>query len=225
MLLGASLTFKIIMRIKGDRLLFMKAKDIYMATLAHSNKYPCTFDIRLLEWERYSSEKGNSDTETVSLGEPYTLWVKYRMALRVGDCVLYQSEKDTTLILEDIRRLIEDLRQLASGKKPMMAFDPIEPDFGLVIRSLTESDASVMISSAAEIRAEMPSGATNQSTDPSDLFDVNVWVDYANQVDRFYGGCSPGLCFFVEAVDIERFASQLETELGAPGPYFIGKRE
>ena len=67
-----------------------------------------------------------------------------------------------------------------------MAFEPIEPDFGLVIRNLTESDASVMISSSAEIRADMPTGATNESSEPSILFDVNVWIDYPNQVDRFY---------------------------------------
>jgi hypothetical protein len=100
-----------------------------------------------------------------------------------------------------------------------MAFDPIEPDFGLVIRNLTESDATVMVSSAAEIRAEMPTSATNQSTAPSALFDVNVWIDYPNQVDRFYGGYGPGLYFFVETSDIERFASQLQTELDALGPY------
>ncbi|MCL0094933.1 hypothetical protein M1O52_00015 [Dehalococcoidia bacterium] len=70
-----------------------------MATLTHDAEYPCAFDLRLLEWERYDSEKRNADIETVSLGEPYTLWVKYRMALSVGDNVLYQSVKDTTLIL------------------------------------------------------------------------------------------------------------------------------
>ena len=58
---------------------------------------------------------------------------------------------------------------------------------------------------------------------PSNLFDVNVWIDYPNQVDRFYGGCGPGLYFFVEALDIEQFASQLEAELDALGPYFADK--
>jgi hypothetical protein len=197
-----------------------------MATLTHNNKYPCAFDLILLEWERYnsnSSKKADSDVKTMPLGEPYTLWVKYRMALRVGDCVLYKSKKETTLILEDIRQLLEDFRQLARGKKNKMAFDPIEPDFGLVIRNLTESDASVMVSSAAEIRAEMPTGATNQSTAPSILFDVNVWIDYPNQVDRFYGGYGPGLYFFVETSDIERFASQLQAELDALVPYLAIK--
>ena len=194
-----------------------------MATLTHNNKYPCAFDLRLLEWERYSSKNEDSDIETVPLGEPCTLWVKYRMALRVSDYVLYQSEKDTTLVLEDTRRLIEELRQLASGKKNKMAFDPIEPDFGLVIRSLTESDASVMVPSAAEIRAEMPTGTTNQSNAPSNLFDVEAWIDYPNQADRLYGGYGPGLYFFVEALDIEQFASQLQAELNALGPYFTNE--
>ena len=193
-----------------------------MATLTHNSEYPCAFDLILLEWERYdsdSSKKVDSDVKTIPLGEPYTLWVNCRMALRIGDCVLYESKKETTLILEDIRQLIEDSQQLAGGKKNKMAFDPIEPDFGLVIRNLTESDATVMVSSAAEIRAEMPTGATNQSTAPSALFDVNVWIDYPNQVDRFYGGYGPGLYFFVETSDIERFASQLQTELDTLGPY------
>jgi hypothetical protein len=141
------------------------------------------------------------------------------MALRIGDCVLYESKKETTLILEDIRQLIEDSQQLAGGKKNKMAFDPIEPDFGLLIRNLTESDVTVMVSSASEIRGEMPTGATNQSTAPTELFDVNVWIDYPNQVDRFYGGYGPGLYFFVETSDIERFASQLQTELDTLGPY------
>jgi hypothetical protein len=128
--------------------------------------------------------------------------------------------KNTTLVLEDIRRLIKGLKQLTNGKKDGVAFDPIEPDFGLVIRNLTESDATVMISSTAEIRAEMPTGATNQSTDPSSLFDVNMWIDYPNQVDRFYGGYGPGLYFFVESHDIARFADQLQEELDGLGSYF-----
>jgi len=154
------------------------------------------------------------------LGDSYTLWVNYRMALRVGDCHLYHSNKDTTILLEDIRRLLEELRQLANGDKGRLAFDPVEPDFGLIIRNLTESDASVRISSAAEIRAEMPTGATNQSSDPSRMFDVNVWIDHPNQVDRFYGGYGPGLYFTVESQDIARFTEQLQEELDGLGSYF-----
>lgn len=191
-----------------------------MAVLTHNEQYPCAFDLRLLEWERYTTDKESLNVKTVGLGEPYTLWVKYCMALRIGDRILCQSEKDTTLVFEDIRRLIKELKQLTNGKKDGVAFDPIEPDFGLVIRNLTESDATVVISSAAEIRAEMPTGATNQSTDPSSLFDVNVWIDYPNQVDRFYGGYGPGLYFFVESHDIARFADQLQEELDGLGSYF-----
>ncbi|PIP47859.1 MAG: hypothetical protein COX14_05000 [Chloroflexi bacterium CG23_combo_of_CG06-09_8_20_14_all_45_10] len=194
-----------------------------MATLTHNNKYPCAFDLRLLEWERYSSKKENSEVKTVPLGEPYTLWVKYRMALRVGDTALYQSSKETTFVLEDIGRLIEHLLQLASGSKDKLAFDPIEPDFGLVIHRLTKSSASVTVSSAAEIRAGELTNATNQSAAPSNLFDVEVWIDYPNQADRFYGGYGPGLYFFVEALDIEQFASQLQAELNALGPYFTNE--
>lgn len=214
-----------------------------MATLTHNDKYACAFDLTLSEWERYSTDNGGLKVKTAELGEPYTLWVKYRMALRVGDRILYQSEKDTTLVLEDVRWLIESLRQLANGKKDRAAFDPIEPDFGLVIRNLTESDASVMISSAADppatrpvhlagawqadgheragIRADMPTGATNESTEPSILFDINVWIDYPNQVDRFYAGYGPGLYFFVESHDIARFADQLQKELDGLGSYFL----
>ncbi len=191
-----------------------------MAVLTHDEQYPCAFDLRLLEWERYATDKGDLKVKTVELGEPYTLWVKYHMVLRIGDRILYQSEKDTTLVLENIRRLIKELKRLTNGKKNGVAFDPIEPDFGLVIRNLTESDASVMISSAAEIRADMPTGATNESTEPSILFDVNVWIDYPNQVDRFYGGYGPGLYFFVESHDIARFADQLQEELNGLGSYF-----
>ena len=82
-----------------------------------------------------------------------------------------------------------------------------------------------MISLAAEIRAEMPTGATNQSTAPSSLFDVNVWIYYPNQVNRFYGGYGPGLYFFVEFADIERFCGQLQAELDALGSYSTGKEE
>ena len=191
-----------------------------MAVLTPNKQYPCAFELRLLEWERYTTDKGGLNVKTAGLGEPYTLWVKYRMALRVGDRVLYQSEKDTTLVLKDIKRLIKELKQLTNGKRDGVAFDPIEPDFGLVIRNLTESEGSVMISSAAEIRAEMPTGATNQSTDPSSLFDVNVWIDYPNQVDRFYGGYGPGLYFFVEPHDVAQFADQLQVELDGLGSYF-----
>ncbi|MEA3416715.1 MAG: hypothetical protein U9R02_11280 [Thermodesulfobacteriota bacterium] len=191
-----------------------------MAVLTHDEQYPCAFDLRLLKWERYTTDKGCLKVKTAELGEPYTLWVKYCMALRIGDRILCQSEKDTTLVLEDIRRLIKELKQLTNGKKDGVAFDPIEPDFGLVIRNLTESDATVMISSAAEIRGDMPTGATNESTEPSSLFDVNVWIDYPNQVDRFYGGYGPGLYFFVESNDIARFADQLQEELDGLGSYF-----
>ena len=193
-----------------------------MASLTHDIEYPCAFDLRLLEWERYGSEKENSEVKKVSLGEPYTLWVKYRMALRIGDNILYQSAKETTLVVEDIKWLLEELHEMARGNKYKMAFDPIEPDLGLVIRCLTESNASVMISSAAKIRVEEPTNATNRSTTPSDIFDVNVWIDHPNQVNHFYGGYGPGLYFFVEASDIERFASELEAELKALGPYSIG---
>ena len=196
-----------------------------MATLTHDTEYPCAFDLRLLEWERYSSKEENSEVKTVPLGEPYTLWVQYRMALRIGDSILYQSAKETTLVLEDIKRLLEELREIARGNKDKMAFEPIEPDFGLVIRRLTESNASVMISSAAKIRAEEPTNATNCSSAPADVLDVDVWIDYPNQVDRFYGGYGPGLYYLVEASDIERFASQLEAELDALGSYFTGKEE
>jgi len=191
-----------------------------MAVLTHDEQYPCAFVLRLSEWERYTTDKGGVDVKTVALGKPYTLWVKYRMALRVRDRVLYESEKDTTLILEDIRRLIKELRQLANGKKNRVAFDPIERDFGITIRNLNESDASVIVSSAAEIRAEMPTGATNLSIKPSGLFDVNVWIDYPNQVSSIYGGYGPGLYFYVEATGIEQFAEQLQMELDGLGSYF-----
>ena len=190
-----------------------------MAVLTSDEQYPCAFELKLLQWERYTKDKVGLNEKTVALGEPYTLWVKYRMALHLGERILYKSEKETTLVLEDIKRLIGELRQLVNGKEKRLAFDAIEPDFGLAIRILTKSDASVMISSAAEIRGEMPTGATNQSTDPSSLFDVNVWIDYPNQVDRFYGGYGPGLYFFVESQNIERFADQLQAELDALGPY------
>ena len=190
-----------------------------MAGLTHNVKFPCGFELRFLEWERYNSDSEAFSGKMVELGEPYTLWVKYHMALQIGDRILYQSNKETTLILEDIKRLIKELRQLTNDKRDRLAFDPIEPDFGLVIRNLTESDTTVMISSAAEIRAEMPTGATNQSTDSTRLFDVNVWIDYPNQVDRVYGGYGPGLYFYVEGREIEQFAEQLQTELEELGPY------
>ena len=194
-----------------------------MAVLRSGRYYPCVFDLKLSEWERYAIDKGCPNVRIAELGGAYTLWVKYRMALILGDCTLYHSnKKDTTLVLEDIRRLINELRQLADGNKGKLVFDPIEPDFGLIIRKLTESDASVMISSAAEIRAEMPTGATSQSADPTSLFDVNVWIDHPNQVDRFYGGYGPGLYFTVESPDIARFAGQLQDELDGLGSYFPG---
>ncbi|MEA3414827.1 MAG: hypothetical protein U9R02_01505 [Thermodesulfobacteriota bacterium] len=66
----------------------------------------------------------------------------------------------------------------------------------------------------------MPTGATNESNEPSILFDVSVWIDYPNQADRFYGGYGPGLYFFVESHDIVRFADQLQEELDELGSYF-----
>ncbi|MEW6214015.1 MAG: hypothetical protein AB1478_02240 [Nitrospirota bacterium] len=53
---------------------------------------------------------------------------------------------------------------------------------------------------------------------------MSVWIDYPNQVDRFYGGYGPGLHFYVETLDIEHFASQLEVELDALDSYFTGKK-
>ena len=196
-----------------------------MAILTHSNKYPCAFDLRLLEQERYGSKSEDSDIKTAPLGEPYTLWVQYRMALRIDEHVLYQSAKDTTLVFEDISRLIEELQQLASGTKDKMAFNPIEPGFELVIRCLTESNASVAAASAAKIRAEALTNAISQSPATPNLFDVGMWIDHANQVDRIYGGYGPGLYFFVEALDVERFASQVVAELNGLGPYFASERE
>ena len=119
-----------------------------------------------------------------------------------------------------LRSQIKELMQLTTDKRDRLAFDPIEPDFGITIRNLKESDASVIISSAAEIRAEMSTGATNLSTNPSGLFDVNVWIDYPNQVSSIYGGYGPGLYFYVEATEIEQFAEQLQMELDGLGSYF-----
>ena len=161
--------------------------DEKMATLTHGGEYACAFELKLLDWERYSHDE-DTDIKTVPLGEAYTLWVKYRMELRVEDGILYKSAKETTLVLEDIKRLIEELQQLADGSKDEVAFDPIEPDFGLVIRRLSKSSL---------------------------IFDVDVWIDFPNQVSCFYGGYGPGLYFWVDASDIERFASQLGAELHA----------
>ncbi len=48
-------------------------------------------------------------------------------------------------------------------------------------------------------------------------FDVDVWIDYPNQVSHFYGGYGPGLYLWVDTADIERFTAQLEAELRAIG--------
>lgn len=66
----------------------------------------------------------------------------------------------------------------------------------------------------------MSAGATNQSTDPVSLFDIDVWIDHPNQVDRFYGRYFSGLYSFVESPNIERFADQLQAELDVLGSYF-----
>lgn len=195
-----------------------------MATLIHYNDYPCVFDLNLIRWERYEADGvKDSDTEVAVTGEPYTMWIEYRMILRAGDSILFESEKDTTLILEDIKQLIYELRQMVKGEKNKMAFDPMEPDFGLVIRNLTESEASVRISSAAGIRAEILPHVVNQSTDPSNLLNVMVWIDFQNQRSNCYGGYGPGLYFYVLARDIERFVDELQAELDALGPYVMGK--
>jgi hypothetical protein len=194
-----------------------------MAILTSKGEYPCSFELKLLEWERYDLKDVDRE-KTVPQGRPYTLWVKYGMALKLDNQVLYQTGTKTTLVLEDLKRLVEELRQLAGGSKDVMAFDPIEPDFGLVIRRLTESNVSVKISSGAEVHAGVPTHATNQSVAPSDQFEVDLWIDYPNQVAIFYGGYGPGLHFFVKAAEIKEFASQLEAELEALGPYFPEKR-
>lgn len=122
-----------------------------MAVLTHDGKYPCLFNLSLLEWERYTGDTNNSSSERmVELEKPYTMWAKYRMRLQIGNSLIYESQKDTTIISEDIGQLIEELRELAGGKRDRMGFDPMEPDFGLVIRNLTESDTTVMVSSAAD---------------------------------------------------------------------------
>lgn len=195
-----------------------------MAVLTHDGKYPCLFNLSLLEWERYTGDTNNSSSERmVELEKPYTMWAKYRMRLQIGNSLIYESQKDTTIISEDIGQLIEELRELAGGKRDRMGFDPMEPDFGLVIRNLTESDTTVMVSSAADPPAEVPTGATNQSSDSSDLFDVNVWIDYPNQVDRIYGGYGPGLYFYTGLKEIERFSDELQEDLDRLGAYFPEK--
>ena len=80
-----------------------------MAVLTHNVKFPCGFELRFLEWERYNSDSEAFSGKMAELWEPYTLWVKYRMALQIGDRILYQSNKETTLVLEDIKRLIKEL--------------------------------------------------------------------------------------------------------------------
>ena len=228
-----------------------------MAVLTHDGQYPCLFELSLLEWERYTAGADAASARMAELGKPYTLWVKYRMRLQIGDSLIYGSQKDTTLMMEDIGQLVEELKQLVGGKKHRIGFDPTEPDFGLVIRNLTESDTTVMVSSAADppatpdtsysshkgfdisyghniqygsarqwragIRAEVPTDATNQSRGSSGLFDVNVWIDYPNQVDRIYGGYGPGLYFYTGSKEIERFSDELQEDLDRLGAYFTEK--
>ena len=61
-----------------------------MATLTHDAEYPCAFELKFRDWERYSPKEA-TDIKTVPSGESYTLWVKYRMDLRVGDGILYEE--------------------------------------------------------------------------------------------------------------------------------------
>ena len=50
------------------------------------------------------------------------------------------------------------------------------------------NEASVRISSADGIQAEILPHLINQSTDPPNLFDVMVWIDLQNQRNNCYGG-------------------------------------
>ena len=93
-----------------------------MAVLTHDRQYPCIFELTLQSWERYSADAEAFDGKPTGLGKPYTLWVTYRMALRMGETILYGSKKDTTLVLEDISRLIDGLGQVSAGKKERMGF-------------------------------------------------------------------------------------------------------
>lgn len=82
-----------------------------MAVLTHDGKYPCLFNLSLLEWERYTGDTNYSSSERmVELEKPYTMWAKYRMRLQIGNSLIYESQKDTTIISEDIGQLIEELR-------------------------------------------------------------------------------------------------------------------
>ena len=72
--------------------------------------------------------------------------------MQTGNATIYESQRDTTLVLEDIERLVEGLGQLASGRIKSLAFDPIEPVFGLAICNLTESGMYARISSIFAFR-------------------------------------------------------------------------
>ena len=38
--------------------------DTYMAVLTHDQRYPCVFELALLEWERYGDDTEAADRET-----------------------------------------------------------------------------------------------------------------------------------------------------------------
>jgi len=69
-----------------------------MIILKTKGEYPCGFELKLFEWERYDS-KDIDASKTVPQGDLYTLWIEYRMILKIADQVLYQSATKATLVL------------------------------------------------------------------------------------------------------------------------------
>lgn len=184
-----------------------------MATLSNTNRdnSKLVFRLELLRWERYYNLKVEPDLPLAKNGEPYTRWIIYRMALKIEDQILYESKKETTLILEDLEWLTEELKELVDKKRQELHFEPIEPDFNLRIKQCIEKSADY-----DEDGNEVP-GTEKEVV--LDYYQVILWIDHLNQAKGIYSGEGPGLVFYVEREELAEFREGLLSEKKRLGKY------
>jgi hypothetical protein len=159
-----------------------------------------SFHMDLVRWERYDDLVGSPQMLIVPTQHDYEKWIVYKMALKIDDKALFESKRETILVLNDLSWFLRNLKSLIKGELRKIEFEPLEPDFHLIIEQCSED-------------------GSDRSDGYINLFQVLVWIDYRSQIDGRHSGNGPALVFHTKQKDLIKFRQQLCIEKENLGKY------
>jgi hypothetical protein len=177
------------------------------------------FTLELTGWESYPVDEhgvfmtGRSPEERAAA--PFRKysneWIEYRVALEMLDQTIL--EDDGTLHADyDWPWLLEGLEQLVAGEENELRFEPMEPNFRLLIEQVPEPQWQPL----EEEEKEKP--PTPEEPQDDDLFDVYAEIDLERGAGQgSYGGEGPAAHLLSERAELRRFLEALRAEHAALG--------